>query len=319
MNKQLWEGNVTEKNKTLSYRRAEFLTTVERTLEEYLAEAHTRLSDIAQRRVEIPGHPTLECRKHLHQKNLGVLLHIAAYTPGEHASVVPRVRGVTAGDIGTAPPPDNCEFMDGDIMALVAGDHVLLCATNLHEKRAERYMSGIIEAAGLERPATNFCLGRKANVDKVKLIQAQGVKAVNLDVSLFDATLEHAERTTIKKRVSGVLMDEIKAFVFKDKTVAEIEKAENLSARITLTYDSRKKGAIAGRDGIAKLANQMLADDDEGFSITTKGGETISGSDISLRKTVSLPKHGKSVYCSDAWKALETYFYELKAGGLLEQ
>lgn len=246
-------------------------------------------------------------------------MHIAAYTPGEHASVVPRLRGVRVGEIGTAPPPENCEFMDGDIMVLVAGNHVLLCATNLHEKRAERYMSGIIEAAGLDRMASNFCLGRKANVDKIKLIQAQGVKAVNLNVDLFDATLDHVERNTIKKRVGGALMDEIKAFIFKDKTQEEIGNAENLSAKITVTYDSRKKGGGLGRQGVHDLASQMLADEEESFSIVTKLGEKINGSEISLRKTVSLPKHAKSVYCSDAWRELETYFYELKAGGLLEQ
>jgi hypothetical protein len=310
---------VVEKQKTLSYRRAEFLTSVDGTLEEYLANAHSQFTTIAQRRVEVPGHPTLECRKHLPQQNLGILLHIAAYTPGEHASVVPRLSENQDGDVGTTPPPEHCEFMDGDIMVLVVGNHVLLCATNLHEKRAERYMTGIIEATGLPRNASTFSLCRSANVDKLRLIQSQGVKAINLDVSLFDATLDNIDRTTVRQQIGGILMDQVKAMIFKDKTPEEIANAENLTARVILTYDSRKKGMSLGREGVEQLAIQMLDDDDEGFSIRTAGGQRIKGSDISLTKIVKIQKHGKSVFCSDAWRELETYYYELRADGLLEQ
>ena len=308
-----------DKKKTLSYRRAEYLVKIEKTLEQHLAAAHDKLTDISQRRVAIPGHPILECLQHLYQEDLGVLLHIAAYTPGEHASVVPRLRGVPSGDVKTAPPPEDCEFMDGDVMALVAGNDVLLCSTNLHEKKAERYMQEILDAAGIDAKASKFSLSKKADIDKVKLIQSQGVRSINLDVSLFDATVDHIERNTVTKKLGGGLMDQVKALLFNDRDMSAIDEAENLSAHIVLKYDSRKKEKVLGRQRIEDLAHQMVQDDDEGFSIETLGGEKIRGSDISLRKSVTLPKHGKSVYCGDAWRALETYYYELKGGGLLEQ
>lgn len=308
-----------EKQKTLGYRRAEFLTKVDKTLEQYLAEAHTKLADISQRRINLPGYPILQCLQHLHQDNLGVFIHIAAYTPGEKASVVPALRGVASGEVETAPPPEHCEFMDGDIMALIVGNDVLLCSTNLHEKRAQKYMQEIILAAGIDKKSSQFGLCKKANIDKLKLIQKQGVKSVNLNVSLFDASVEHLHRNTIKKKLGGGLMDEIKALLSIDKKITEINDAENLTAQILLTYDSRRKKGIIGRQRIEKIARQMIEEDDEGFSIKTLSGETIRGSDIALKKSVSLPKHGKSVFCGEAWRALESYYYELKAGGLLEQ
>ncbi|MDO3378113.1 hypothetical protein [Geoalkalibacter halelectricus] len=307
-----------EKKKTLSYRKAEYFVPVSNTLEHYLAEAHTKLPEIAQRRVVLPGHPVLECRRHQIQDALGVLLHIAAYTPGEHASVVPVASGTDPAEITTIPPPDQCEFMDGDIMALVSGNHVLLCSSNLHEKKAERYMNDIIDSAKIDTNASKFSLCKRADIDKVRLIQSQGVRSINLNATLFDATLDHIERTTVRKRIGGKLMDEIKALVFEDQDVEQLEQAENLSAQIILKYDSRRKGCVLGRQSIESLANQMLEDGDEGFTIETLGGETIKGSDITLRKTVSLAKHGKSVFCSDAWRALEQYYYELKDAGLLE-
>lgn len=309
----------TEKKKTLSYRKAEFFVPVAKNLEQYLAEAHTKLPHVAQRRVVMPGHPVLECRRHQTQDSLGVLLHIAAYTPGEHVSIVPTARGTEVSDIATTPPPDNCEFMDGDIMALVSGNHVLLCSSNLHEKKAERYMVEIIDSAKIEANASKFGLCKKADVDKVRLIQSQGVRSINLNATLFDATLDQIERTTVRKKIGGKLMDEIKALVFEDQGAEQLEQAENLSAQVILKYDSRKKGSTLGRQSIEALASQMIEDGDEGFTIETLGGETIKGSDITLRKTVSLAKHGKSVFCSDAWRALEQYYHELRDGGLLEQ
>lgn len=308
-----------EKKKTLSYRKAEFFVTVQQTLQQYLTEAYARLPDISQRRVTLVGHPVLEGRRHQVNPALGVLLHIAAYTPGEHASIVPTARGAAAADIATTPPPANCEFMDGDIMALVSGNHVILCSSNLHEKKAERYMVEIIDAARIDANASKFGLCKKADVDKVRLIQTQGVRSINLNATLFDATLEQIERTTVRKKIGGKLMDEIKALVFEDQDAAQLEEAENLSAQIILKYDSRRKGCTLGRQSVESLASQMIEDGDDGFTIETLGGETIKGSDITLRKTVSLTKHGKSVYCTDAWRALEQYFYELRDGGLLEQ
>ncbi len=308
-----------EKKKTLGYRKAEFFVPVAKTLEQYLSEAHTKLPDVTQRRVAMPGHLVLECRKHQNQASLGVFLHIAAYSPGEHASVVPMTSGTQPADVTTTPPPDQCEFMDGDIMALVVGNHVLLCSSNLHEKKAERYMVEVIDAAKIDTNASKFALSKKADVDKVRLIQSQGVKSINLNATLFDATLDHLERTTVRKRIGGKLMDEIKALILEDQDAAELEGAENLSAHVILKYDSRRTDSTIGRQSIESLASQMIEDGDDGFTIETLGGEKIKGTDITLRKTVSLPKHGKSVFCGDAWRALEQYYYELRDGGLLEQ
>ncbi len=305
------------RDKKLNYRRAEFLQQSGKTLEVYLNEAHTKFPEISQRRVSLQGQPILEGRKHVKDLGgIGTLLHIAAYTPGEHASIVPKS---DSEDVSTTPPPRDSEFMDGDIMALVVGNHVFLCSSNISDKRAERYMIGIIEAAALERMASNFCLCKKADIDKVALLQSKGVKSINLNACLFDATLDHAERTTVQKKLRGGLMDEIVSIFAEDRPEEDILSSENLSAKIILSFDSRKKRIDVARQGIFDLAEKMFENEEDSFSITTLGGETINGSDISLRKTVKLPKHGKSVFFSDAWKALEVYYTELKDAGVLEQ
>lgn len=308
--------------KTISYRKAEFLIPSEKTLETHLMEAHGLFPLVSQRRIEVPGQPILECLKHTYHKDFGVYLHIAAYTPGEHASVIPKVTNGPQENVATTPPPDDSEFMDGDIMMMVAGNDVLLCGSSLHEKKAERYMIGIIESAGLDQNTPKFALCKRADVDKMRLIQAQGVKSIDLDVSVFDATIEYIERKSVCKKFGGAVADTIKALVLKDWDEEDLAAAENLSVGVSLSFDGKKKNKAFGKTKIEELARMLVEDEDEdtdSFSIQTVGGERIKGSDISLKKKVFLPKHGKSVQCVDAWRAIDEYYFELKNGGLLEQ
>jgi len=308
-----------ERLKTLSYRRVQFLVETDKTLESYLAEAHKRLPNIENRTIADDGSLVLECRDFVHKQGVGVFLHIAAYTPGEHASVVPRLKGVPSGALQTAAPPDGCEFMDGDTMAFVAGDHVILCSSSLHEKQAERYMTRIVDIAQIDTHAAQFSLTKVANVNKMKLIKSQGVKSINLNASLYSATIDHMERTTVNKKVSGSVADAVLAIFGKDLCEEDWEKAENMSVNVRLSYDSRKCGVMFNKERLESLANIMVNEDDDGFTIETVGGEKIGPDDIVLRKKAKLPKFGKTVYCSDAWQELATYFQELKVGGLLEQ
>ena len=204
-------------------------------------------------------------------------------------------------------------------MVLVANDHVLLCSTNLHEKKAQRYMSRLIEKANPDGEALNFALSRVADINKLKLIQTQGVKSVSIDATIFDASIDHLERKTTKKKITGSLMDQVKAALFKDEQPDDLAAAENLSAHIVLTYDGRIKNKIFDKERIETMAKQLLDDNEDGFTIMTCKGEKIKGDQIALKKSVTLPKHGKSVYCKDAWNALEEYYFELRENGVLEQ
>jgi hypothetical protein len=310
---------MTDRNKTLSYRRAQFIVDGTETLESLLTSAHNLLPNIENRTIEDNGQVVLECRDFLNKPGSGVFIHIAAYTPGEQASVVPRTSGVSSGQLQTTDPPDGCEFMDGDTTIFVSADHVILCSSSLHEKQAERYMIRIIDKAGLPPQASQFAITRVANADKIKMIQKQGVKSINLNSSLYSATLDYIERTTVSKKLASGIAEQLIAIFKKDDVDTDLENAENLSVSLKLSFDSRKKGASFSRERLETLANQLVTENDDGFTISTLSGESIKSDDIILRKKVTLQRFGKSVYCADAWAELETYFYELKTGGLLEQ
>ena len=285
------------KKKTLSYRRAVYFGTEPgmKTLEQYLAIAHSKLTTIKQRTIKIQSYPVIECRNYKPSDGLGIFMHLASYNPGEQASIVRHVGDDIESDVETTAPPKDTEFMDGDMMVLVADNHVLICATNVHEKTAERYMRHLIKKEAIDKACAEFTLEKVGDINKLKLIKSHGVKSVTLDASIFDASLDYMERKTISSKLGGSLMQEIKALVLKDWGADDVERAENLTARIVLSFDSRKKQAVLGRETLESMATKIIDEDDDGFMIETLTGEKIRQNQIAVRKSVLLPKHGKSV------------------------
>lgn len=304
-----------KKNKTLSYRRAVFISPGgDNTLETLFTSARDAVG---------PGHrfnaeddrPAIEERHHIYKTGTGHFLHVVAFTPGEEASIVPHAH---SGDLATTPPPEDADFMDGDIMAMICGNDVVLCANSLHEKQLERFLVKYLDAAGINDPEQTFELSKIANVNKVKMIQDQGVKEVCFDSSLYEASFLHTERQTVHNRLTGKFFDEFRALFFQDEEPIDLVEAENLTVKLVLSYDKRKKGADFSRKKLETMANRAYTEDDEGIKIKTFNGDIVSASDITLKKQVVLNRHGKTVWYSDAWSEIEKYYQELKAGGFLE-
>jgi hypothetical protein len=105
-----------------------------------------------------------------------------------------------------------------------------------------------------------------------------------------------------------------------DQSLQEIQEAENLTVRLEISFDARKKGGEVGRKRIEKTADKLIADDEEqGFKIVTGSGKTLSATQIRVSEKTVLPAHGKSVIRTAAWSKLSEYLQELKASGILEQ
>lgn len=304
-----------KKSKTLSYRRSVFLSPGgTETLQHLITSARKKLGG-GYRIPAVDEHPAIEERHYKTETNVGIFLHIAAFTPGEEASIVPHDNN---GDLATTPPPDNSDFMDGDIMALVAGNDVVLCSNSLHEKQLERYIAKLLDLSGLNGPQQIFELSKAANVDRIKMIQKAGVKEIWLDSTFYEASFIHDETETIRKKLTGKLMDEFKALFYEEGEEISVDEAENLTVKLVLSYDKRRKGADFIRKKLEMMADKAYSEDDEGIKIVTYSGDTISASDITLKKAVKINSHAKSVFYDDAWKELDQYYIDLKNGGFLE-
>src|SRR5689334_22013199 len=94
------------REKTISYRRAEWIDASGITLEWCIREAHRVLRTIDDWTIGYGGHLTRSAK----QRNVtggGLLLHLTTETPGEAASVVPHPKPTSREiDLGTANPPN---------------------------------------------------------------------------------------------------------------------------------------------------------------------------------------------------------------------
>lgn len=106
-------------------------------------------------------------------------MHIAADTPGEEASIVPKAKKETEElDVGTVAAPTDAEFLDGDAFLYVKDDHVCMCTTGLRDGAVRQFLYEFFDKANLGRYATRFDLMKVANVDKLKMLRTQGVKEI---------------------------------------------------------------------------------------------------------------------------------------------
>lgn len=309
-----------EKFRTLFYRRVAWLNGSSDVMQRHLSKAHDSL-DSTQKRTfphgegEIQG-LTVETRK------AGLFFHIASYTPHQPTSLVPFPSKAKSKDTSPEPPPDRHNYLEGDIFFLVSGNNIVLCPSGAHESVAISYIKHVLRKSGKEEHITRFHIDPVAKIDKVKLIKQEGVKKISLNASLYEASVEYMERKTTKMNLLNGVAEEVLALFSKDsnKDLQEIKEMENLSVKLEISFDSRKKGGDVGRERLEKTANMLVADDeDQGFSIVTGSGKRLTADEIRISDKVKLSAHGNSVFRSDAWTSLEKYLDDLDELGMLEQ
>ncbi|MDI6797861.1 MAG: hypothetical protein QMD09_13000, partial [Desulfatibacillaceae bacterium] len=285
-----------EKLRTLFYRRVVWLNGASGSLQKHLSKAHDTLVTTHDRTFthgdgEIQG---LAVEK----KNSGLFVHLAYYTPHQPTSIVPFPSSAQSKDISPKPPPYDHEYLKGDIFFLVAGNHLVLCPSGIRESVALLYINYALRETGMKKLLTRFNIEPVAKIDKMKLLQQEGVKKVSLNASLYEATIEYADRKTTKMNLLHGVAEEVLALFANDsnKELQEIGEMENLSVKLEISFDSRKKGGTLGQKRLEKTAGMLIADDeDKGFTIVTGNGKRLTADEIRISDKVKLDPHGNSV------------------------
>ena len=309
------------KVRTVFYRRVAWIDEqANDSLEEYLKRAHNSLQTTSDRTFpysdgEIQGlivEPSKE----------GLFFHLALYTPHQPTSLVPFPSKAKSKEISPKSPPKKHNYMEGDIFFIISRNHIVLCPSGARESVAISYINYTLSKIGQEDLISQFSIEPVAKIDKVKLIQQEGVKKVALNASLYEATVEYAERKTTKMSILNGVAEEILALFGQDKNpeLRNINDMENLSVKLEISFDSRKKGGELGRKRLDKTANMLIYDnEDQGFSIITGSGKRLTADEIRISDKVKLTPYGNSVFRVDVRRALSEYLADLKDSGMLEQ
>lgn len=316
--------------KSLFYRRAKWDGQKTDTLEQLLVDAHIPLKTTGDRTFD--NHSTGEIRgANVRSTANGLLFQIATYVPDEATSTIDKSKTVTASKITTEPAPTGKDYLDGDIFALVKGNNVILCPSGAREGTFTYYVWQVLRGAGKDTIAKSFELVKVSKTNKVAMIKKEGVKSIELDTSLYEASLINISKT--KPKISSIkraITDQIEAVFAKDTTLKDIHDKENLNIKLTINFDGKEAryhtkephfGDI-GKERLQKTAERVINEfdgDDEGYAITTSNGNTIKLDEIRVSKKFTIELLGKSLARDSAWKQLESYHGELDKAGILKQ
>ena len=260
--------------------------------------------------------------RHRRRTKRRVYLHIAAWTAGVSASIVPHIPHGTEADLGANPPPPDSDYLDGDGMVVISENHCLLMPSGLHIKSIELYLRLFLEhardnhGAQIPQDIEDFELISVANADVIRAIRSEGIKRIHLNVEQYLETMnrdEEDEATTLQ-RIGAFLTDVLPT---SDQLRRDIEDAANLRARLTISCDGRSSGLEP--DNLIPIADKIFKEDEDKIAIETSTGRKVRNGELILKSQVNVADFAKTVHHGDAWEAMREYFRELNQGGMLEE
>lgn len=249
-------------------------------------------------------------------------LHIAAWTDREEVSTVPHMEGRTEADLSSEPPGKDWDYLDGDGMILVSGNHYMIIQNKLHPNSLFQYIRNLFnhcleEKVEIPDEIRNLRLIRVANEKVVKEAYSQGVKKIELNIGQYMETVKQREEVSRKTIVEQLGINVLKSLLTKDSDRKSIEEASNVTAQLVVKIDSRKPGLTA--DKLGEIAQEIADENEDEISVVTKKGNVIKGGELVLKKKVKITARAKSIHHNQAWEEMETFLQELEELGALEE
>jgi len=318
------------KNKKLYYRRAKWEGQAKKTLQAYLSEAHDLLDTVGKRSFAI-SHGA-EIRGANYKNDNGLYLQIASYIPGEATSIIDKNKAAKQSNISAKPAPTGADYLAGDVFVYINGNHVILCPSGAREKVVETYFWHILRAIDKKDMAKTFELDKVARTSKLRMIKEEGVDEIELNTSLYEASLIHMDKT--KPKVSGIkksIANQVSAIFGKDSNLNEIKERENLNVKVSIKFDGREaqkhkkepKFGEVGKKRLEKTAEQIIAefeaDNDNGFVIVTGANNRITSEEIRISDSFRIKTLGKSISKEATWVKLKQYYDRLNTEGVFKQ
>ncbi|MGX9463506.1 hypothetical protein ACWXWU_20105 [Shewanella sp. A14] len=318
------------KNKKFYYRRAKWDDQGKQSLESLLIDAHQVLDTVGKRTFEVSS--GAEIRGASFKDDGGLYLQIASYVPGESTSIIDKSKRAKQSNVTAQTAPDGKDYLDGEVFVYIKGNHVILCPSGVRETVVETYVWHVLRAIEKKEIAKTFELDKVAKTNKLRMIKDEGVKEIDLNTSLYEASLIHMDQKNPK--VSGwkkAMANQLSAVFSKDKDLKDITEKENLNVKVTIKFDGMEarrnskdpEFGKAGKKRLEKTAEQVIAEFDEehenGFVIVTGAGNRITSDEIRVSDSFRVETLGKSLSKSAAWTKLKEYHDRLDADGVFKQ
>jgi hypothetical protein len=277
-----------KREKTVSYRRAVWVKGAHSiNLEMCITEALNKCTSLSDRTVARGNGQLVRLAAAPEDGEGGRYLHLVVDTPGEAASVVPTNSRAAELKVGTTPPPANMDFMDADAFAYVRGNHVCLCTTSMTDSTTRQFLADLFVRAKLRKDASEFDLLKVGDQSKLKIIQDEGVKEIDIKGTIYEATAHYNKRKGQAASLLGHLGKEVRAILGSANDVND----DALDVGLTLKIDHRrKKGISLGEKRLKSIAESLVENLEKGddFSIITNNDRKITPDELFMKTIVEI-------------------------------
>jgi hypothetical protein len=261
-----------------------------------------------------------------------VELKVVALAPGENATTVPISLQPNADAEGAAKPPTATAFKGGDFFILLHGNNVLCVGDHLRIGAVESYLREFFAHILPSEPsAVAFEVQPVARKKKAKMLEREGIKAIELNSTLYAATLDEPTGAStlfapFRGAIGGVY-ESIKAVVKEDETEEFNEHLADVQVRLTIRIKGGLRGPGASRAAIDALGGKLVSNgelaEDEDISpvLVTNKGNRVSISEASVSEVFPINRRERenSLNDVDVWAILRTYHGTLKSEGVLDE
>lgn len=312
------QDDVTRK---MYYKRAVCFDKAGKSLEASINECHQVLNTAAKRSFPF-NDGMVECLYSKKKDNNGTLMHVSFCFPGSATSLIPEPSNLSVVTLEKQDPPTGKSYLEGDVFAIVKGNHVVMVRNQTQGNLVEAYCRAAMTKCQMTGEATMVILEQVANLDKLAILQEEGLSGVSLSASLYEAS---RDRFLEKKKFSfwrGIreIGEEFMNLLRSDDAEAieeEIQK-KGVNIRLLVTVDQRTKGIDILRDKFNALGEEILEDKD-GFVLVTKKGRRILPDHVSVTKSGRFLPSGRSLTRKLAFSELQSYLEELEKSGVLQK
>jgi hypothetical protein len=308
-----------KQTKTLEYRRARFIDDGQN-LEQLVRQAWGQFGTQAERTITVGGDRATTGLRSLDLNAVGFAVHCGRYIDGQSVGTIQTAPAPEV-DIGDQPPAPGENFLNSDLMALIKNNHVICMSCGRNAGSLRIYFEQLFRKAGFDDASHQFELVRIANPDKVAIIEAVGVKRVDLEVDIAEATaaalIDGAKSGGIWRLFTGIVGNALQAITGQDETLEQIRRAEKGTMQVSINVP---KGDLnAAKAGLAQLSEKVVEDEEsESYIIHLGNGDTIKPNEVSVRKQVKLEAAANSVSVFQAWDAMQQYISELMENGQVD-
>lgn len=309
------------KRKLLHYRRASLLKPTERTLQQMLEEALSKLDRVGNRFQELEGDDSDgNCRKfiNLHRNALGMQFgNLVLYAGGNNRHILAIDESANELDIEQIAPPTSddgrrWEFLDSILYYGIKDNHVVLLQSKaLRSREFELHLNWLFEKAGvLSKDDAVFLNNYVPKVTKEKLENAT-VKSIKLGLPLYDNTelVSENEQTKISGfRPSGEGIEILNILApnrIKNLSSSDIAESSNLEVFVEVTY---KHQTDEGSQALLNKLSTALRDvGDDDIKIELKGAGTIVGSELQIKSFKNIATHNGLVEPQDVFDKMSEW------------